>query len=96
MQVLRYSWNNDKCRFEYKNPEEHNPCKKDYVLNPATCSCRNGGYLAGNINDSVITCDEIINAVYNVSAIVSSNVFSTVPINATNTASINFADKIRI
>ena len=93
MQVLRYSWNNDKCRFECKNPEEHNACKKDYVLNPATCSDRNGGYLAGNINDSVITCDEIMNAVYNVSANVSTNVFSIVPINATNTASIKFADK---
>ena len=93
MQVLQYSWNNDKCRFECKNPEEHNACKKDYVLNPATCSDRNGGYLAGNINDSVITCDEIINAVYNVSANVSTNVFSIVPINATNTASIKFADK---
>ena len=28
--------------------------------NPATCSCENGKYLASIIDDSVITCDEII------------------------------------
>ena len=35
---------------EYKNPKEHN----------ATCSCKNGKYLGSIIDDSVITCDEII------------------------------------
>ena len=35
-------------------------CKKDYIWNPATCSCENGQYLARIIDDSVITCDEII------------------------------------
>ena len=35
-------------------------CKKDYIWNPATCSCENGKYLARIIDDSVITCDEII------------------------------------
>ena len=34
--------------------------KKDYTLNPATCSCENGKYLASIIDDLVITCDEII------------------------------------
>ena len=28
--------------------------------NPATCSCENGKYLASIIDDSVITCDEVI------------------------------------
>ena len=35
-------------------------CKKDYILNPATCSCENGKYLARIISDSVIMCDDII------------------------------------
>ena len=34
-------------------------CEKDYIWNPATCSCENGKYLASIIDDSVITCDEI-------------------------------------
>ena len=33
--------------------------KKDYIWNAATCSCKDGTYLANIINDSVITCDEI-------------------------------------
>ena len=36
--------------------------KKDYIWNPATCSCKNGKYLGSIIDDSVITCDEIIDA----------------------------------
>ena len=36
-------------------------CEKDYIWNPATCSCKNGKYLESIIiDDSVITCDEII------------------------------------
>ena len=34
--------------------------KKIYILNPATCSCENGKYLASIMDDSAITCDEII------------------------------------
>ena len=37
-----------------------NVCKKDYIWNPATCCCKNGKYLASIIDDSVITCDIII------------------------------------
>ena len=47
-------WNNNKCRCE---------CKKRcvcHVWNPATCSCKNGKYLASIMDDSAITCDEII------------------------------------
>ena len=34
--------------------------EKDYVWNPATCNCENGKCLASIMDDSVITCDEII------------------------------------
>ena len=53
-------WNNDKCWCECKNPKEHHICKKDYIWNPATCCCENGKYLASIFDDSIITCDEII------------------------------------
>ena len=33
---------------------------KNYILNPATCSCENGKYLSSVIDNSVIMCDEII------------------------------------
>ena len=35
-------------------------CEKKYIWNPATCSCKNGKYLASIMDDSAITCDEII------------------------------------
>ena len=34
--------------------------KKDYIQNLATCSCENRKNLASIMNDSVITCDGII------------------------------------
>ena len=37
-----------------------NVCEKDYIWNPATCSCENGKYLASIMDDSAIKCDEII------------------------------------
>ena len=37
-----------------------NVCEKDYVWNPATCSCENGKYLASVMDVSVIMCDEVI------------------------------------
>ena len=54
--------NTDKCRCQCKNPKEHNAFKKDYIWNPNTCSFENAEYLTSNIDDSVITCDEVINA----------------------------------
>ena len=33
---------------------------KNYICNPATCSFKNGKYLASVIHDSPITWDEII------------------------------------
>ena len=50
-------WNNDKCWCKSK---KHHICEKDYIWNPATCSCKNGKYLVSIFDDSVITCDEII------------------------------------
>ena len=50
-------WNNDNCQYKCK---KHHICEKDYIWNPATCSCENGKYLANIMDDSVITCDEII------------------------------------
>ena len=50
-------WNSKKCRCERK---KHQICEKDYIWNLATCSCENGKYLESITDDSVITCDEII------------------------------------
>ena len=55
--ISNQKWNNDKCQCEWKN---YNICEKDYIWNPATHSCENGKYLASIIDNSVITCDEII------------------------------------
>ena len=50
-------WNNGKCRCQCK---KHNICEKDYISNPVKCSYKNGKYLANIMDDSVITCNEII------------------------------------
>ena len=34
------NWNNNKCWCECKNPKEHYGCKKNYIWNPATYSCK--------------------------------------------------------
>ena len=36
--------------------------KKVHIRNPRTCTCENGRYLESIIDDSVVTCDEIIDA----------------------------------
>ena len=33
---------------------------EDYVWNPPSCNCKKGKYLASIMDDSAITCDEII------------------------------------
>ena len=35
-------------------------CEKDYVWNAATYICENGKYLASSMDDSVITCVDVI------------------------------------
>ena len=52
-------WNNEKSRCECK---KHNICEKYYIWNPVTCSFKNNKYLANIMDDSVITCDAIIDA----------------------------------
>ena len=37
-----------------------NVCEKDYIWGPTKCSCKNCNYLGSIIDDSVITCDEIV------------------------------------
>ena len=50
-------WNNNKYQCDRK---KCHACEKDYVWNPATCSCENEKYLASIVDDSVIMCDEVI------------------------------------
>ena len=49
--------NKRKCRCESK---KHHISEKKYIWNPSTCICENGKYLAIILDDSVSTCDEII------------------------------------
>ena len=49
--------NNRKCRCECK---KRHVCEKYYVWNPGTCRCKNRKYLGSIMDDSAITCDEII------------------------------------
>ena len=64
---LNQKRNYDKYGSEWKNPKEHNAIEKDYIWNSPSCSCENGEYLVSTIDDSVIACDEIINAADSVS-----------------------------
>ena len=52
-------WNNDKC---WCGCKIHHINEKSYILNPATCSCKNDKYLTIIKDKSVITCDEITDA----------------------------------
>ena len=46
---------------ECKNLKEHHVCKKHYIWNPATYSCENFKYVGNIIDNSVITCEKVIN-----------------------------------
>ena len=37
--------------------------KEDYIWNPSTCTCKNSKHLESDTDDSVITCDEIIDVI---------------------------------
>ena len=52
--------NNDKCRCVFKNLKECDVCKKDDIRNPAKCTCENGRSLKIVIDNSVVTCNKII------------------------------------
>ena len=49
--------NSDQCLCQCK---KHDVGEKDYIWNPATCSCQNRKYLASTIDDSAITSDQIL------------------------------------
>ena len=55
-----------------------------HISDPATCRCKNGEYLASSIDDSVMMCDEIVNAEDNISTNVPTYVMSTVSTNSYN------------
>ena len=62
---LKCGWNEiqivffKKCNSNQKwNRKKHHICEKDYIWNPAACSCNNGKYLASITDNSVITCDK--------------------------------------
>ena len=42
---------------------DYRVCKKCDLWNPTRCTCENGKYFRSIIDHSVVTCDEIINAV---------------------------------
>ena len=50
-------WNNNKCQCEFKKRHTY---EKNYVSNPATCSCKNIKYLASIMDDSDTMSDETI------------------------------------
>ena len=39
--------------------KKYHVCEKDYIWNPAKCSCKNGKYLAIIMEDSAIVSDQI-------------------------------------
>ena len=71
-------WNNSKCWCDCKNLKEYHVCEKVYIWNPATCTFENGKYLESIIDNSVITCDKIIEATQTVAS-------KTVPTKSTST-----------
>ena len=54
-------WNSNEFQCECKNLKEHHVCKKHYIWNPAAYSCENGKYVGNIIDNSVITCEKIVN-----------------------------------
>ena len=54
------NWNNDKCWCEYKNPVKTLCVQKRLYLESCNMQLWKGKYLASITDDSVITCDEII------------------------------------
>ena len=50
-------WNNEKCWCECK---KRHACEKDYTWNLSTFSCENVDYLVDIMDNSAITCDEVI------------------------------------
>ena len=74
-------WNDNEDRCECKFLKEYHLSEKDYIWNPTTCSCKDGKHLAIIIDDSIITCDDIIVAV----AKLYNETTKTVPTKSTST-----------
>ena len=74
--------NDNKCRWECRIAKENNVCEKDYIWNSVACIFENVEYLVTSVEDSAITCDEIIKD--------SDTVLTNVPTNDMSIASINF------
>ena len=88
------NWNSDKFRCECKNLEENRVFQKNYIWKSAIFNAENGKYLARILDDSVITCDEIVNSAYIVSTAMPTNAINIVSTNVMSTASINVHQKI--
>ena len=56
----KYKFDDRKCNSNqrYNNSGITSCVRKIWIWNPATCSCKNGKYLASFIDDSVTTCDQ--------------------------------------
>ena len=79
-------WNNNKCQCECK---KYFTCKKRYSRNPGTCVCESCRYLKRIVDNSLIVCDEVINA----TNILSTSVANAIPTNFTSTVPINSNDE---
>ena len=53
-------WNSNKCRRQHENKKIQNVREKNYILKPATCSCKNDNYVGSITDNLVIMCDGII------------------------------------
>ena len=81
--------NNETCQWERKN---YCICKKNYTWKSSTCISKNGKYLKSIASNSIIACDEIINATYSVST----NLTNSIPANVRKTISINVTSTVSI
>ena len=82
-------WNNDTCQSECK---KYCTCKKDYSCNLNTCICEYFKYLKSIADNSVIVCDEFINATDSLST----NVKNIIPTNVANAISTNVTYSIQM
>ena len=73
-------WNNHKCWCKCKNQKEDRVCQNSYICNPGAFACETRKYLRSIIDDSVVTCNDTINA----ADIVSTNVTSDISKNSYN------------
>lgn len=57
-------WSSNKFQCECKSPKKDLVCKENHIWNPSIFTCEiNNAYMKSLIKDSVVSCDEIIDAV---------------------------------